>query len=57
MMEALCSSETPVLTKATWRYIPEDGILQLETRYAQALNFGTEVEGNNLEVDISVSNF
>jgi hypothetical protein len=27
MMEALCSSETSVLTRATWR-IPEDAILQ-----------------------------
>jgi hypothetical protein len=27
MMEALCSSETPVLTRAGWHNIPEDGIL------------------------------
>jgi hypothetical protein len=27
MMEALCSSETPVLTTATQRNIPEDSIL------------------------------
>jgi hypothetical protein len=27
MMEALSTSETSVLTRATWRKIPEDGIL------------------------------
>jgi hypothetical protein len=27
MMEALCSSETLILTRATWCNIPEEGIL------------------------------
>jgi hypothetical protein len=27
MMEAMCSSETSVLTRATRRHMPEDGIL------------------------------
>jgi hypothetical protein len=32
MMEAICSSETLVLTRATWRNIPEDGILHSRRR-------------------------
>jgi hypothetical protein len=32
MMGALCSFETPVLTRATWRNIPEDDILQSHRR-------------------------
>jgi hypothetical protein len=29
MMEALCSFKMSVLTRATWPYIPEDGILHI----------------------------
>jgi hypothetical protein len=32
MMEGFRSSETPVLTRAVWRHIPEDGIFQSRRR-------------------------
>jgi hypothetical protein len=33
MMEAIRSSETSLLTRATWRQIPEDSILQEKIGY------------------------
>jgi hypothetical protein len=32
MMEAICSSETPIFTKTTRRHIPEDDILHSHRR-------------------------
>jgi hypothetical protein len=37
--DALNSSETSVLTRATWRNIPEDAILQFEWSLHMALDF------------------
>jgi hypothetical protein len=38
LMEALSSSETSVLTRATRRYIPEDAILQLLFAFVARVN-------------------
>jgi hypothetical protein len=35
MMEAVLSSETSVLTRATWSNIPEDCILKIKTEHLQ----------------------
>jgi hypothetical protein len=37
MMGALRSSETSVLTRATWRHIPEDGIFHCYVRFVSHL--------------------
>jgi hypothetical protein len=36
MMEAICSSETLVRTRATWHNIPEDGILQIFWKFCRS---------------------
>jgi hypothetical protein len=36
MMEAIYSSETSILTKATWHNIPEDGILRVNNLASQS---------------------
>jgi hypothetical protein len=48
MMEAIRSSKTSVFTRATWRHIPEDGILHCHRRenlksYRVGLFANTEV--------------
>jgi hypothetical protein len=49
MMKALSSSETTVLTRATWHKIPEDGILQNCFYYeVEVFTAKNEIPGNLL---------
>jgi hypothetical protein len=38
MMEAICFSESSVLTRETLRHIPEDGILQIDSLFDSTTN-------------------
>jgi hypothetical protein len=56
MIEAICSSETSILTRATWRNIPEDGILHSHRRenlksYAVSLQFLSLTDGWQVTLD------
>jgi hypothetical protein len=57
-MGALRSYETYVLTKATWRYIPEDGILQITITYNLfELTLALELEFLRGQLLLSLSSF
>jgi hypothetical protein len=49
MMEVIRSSETFVLTRATWHHSPEDGVLHFDTSFAQTNSMVISLQANYTE--------